>query len=77
MPARAGAPVRVLNFSGDIVSAPSMKRVTITPVAVVEVQHFGADAGLRRLARGDRLVGAVDVFLGALAGNAQAMVARR
>ena len=53
-----------------------MKRVTITPVARVEVEHLGADAGLGRLARRDRLVGAVDVLLGALAGNAQADAAQ-
>ena len=39
------------------------------------MQKLGADTGLCGLLRGDRLVGAVDIFLCALAGNAQAVVA--
>ncbi len=41
----------------------------------VEMHHFGRDAGTRRLLGRYRLVGAVDIFLGALAGDAQAIFA--
>ena len=66
---------RSRNASGDMVRAPSMKRVTMTPVCRIDMDHLGADAGVGRLARRDRLVGAVDVFLGALARQPHTVVA--
>ena len=68
--ARATAP-RSLNRSPFMVTAPSTKRVSISPSSVVEEQDLRIDAGLGGHARCYRFMPPVDVLAGALAGYAQ------
>ena len=76
-PPRAGEPVRVRKFSGDMVTASGTSAVTITPDLGIGMNDRRAHTGCRRNARRHRLVVAVDVFLRAACPECAAHGARR
>jgi hypothetical protein len=66
-PARRTAPASLRKPSGVMVAAPSMKAGRHHAGFRIGMENFGADTGVGRGVRGLGLMGAVDVFLGAVA----------